>query len=275
MMAAARSTRRPQGLREVPTDLPGGDRVYLDVQVVPLLGTGPDLAGFSVLFHDVTRRRELQEQLERSNAELEAAHGELQTAHEELETTNEELQSTNEELETMNEELQSTNDELQTINDELRDRTTELDSSNAFLEAVLTSLSAGILVVNRDMRVQVWNSQAENLWGLRREEAVGEHLLNLDIGLPSDQLRPFIRQVLTDGGRRETEISAINRRGREVVVRVTFTPLTDGGDINAVMLAMGAEDRLPGDGQIRPVAPDGDPSELNQGAPVAKPDRSH
>ena len=140
---------------------------------------------------------------------------------EELETTNEELQSTNEELETMNEELQSTNDELQTINDALRERSLDLDEVNEFFESVLTSVRVGIVVVDREMRVKAWNRGAEDLWGVRREEAEGRHLLNLDIGLPLTDLRPAVRDALADAEyHTELELDAINRRGRATVVRL-------------------------------------------------------
>src|SRR6185503_9803794 len=130
--------------------------------------------------------------------ELETTNEELQSTVEELETTNEELQSTNEELETMNEELQSTNDELQSINEQLRESSMRLDSVNEFLDAILTSLQAGVVVVNNDLLAREWNDRAEDLWGVRRDEAVGQHFLNLDIGLPTDELRPLIRHALSD-----------------------------------------------------------------------------
>lgn len=137
----------------------------------------------------------------------------------------------------MNEELQSTNDELQNINDQLRDSTTRLDDTNAFLEAILTSLRAGVMVLNHELQVQVWNRRAEDLWGLRSEEALGKHFLNLDIGLPVDQLRPLVRHALAAGAEpRETRLSAVNRRGRAISVRIACTPLvgaqeTPGGVI--------------------------------------------
>jgi len=179
----------------------------------------------------------LNEELQSTNEELETTNEELQSTVEELETTNEELQSTNEELETMNEELHSTNDELQNINEQLRERTAELDSANAFLEAILTGLQAGVAVINRDLQVQIWNRRAEDLWGLRREEAVGQHFLNLDIGLPTDQLRPVIRRALNDNMQpTEVKLEAINRRGRSTVVRVVCTPLVGlDGAIGAIL----------------------------------------
>ena len=238
-----------------------GDQTYLNVQINPLVHADGSLLGVALSFHDVTTSRRLQHDLEIAHHELEAAYEELQSTNEELETTNEELQSTveelettneelqstNEELETMNEELQSTNDELQNINDRLQDSTTKLDDANAFLEAVLTSLRAGVAVVNRDLQVTVWNAPAENLWGVRRSEAVGQHLLNLDIGLPVDRLRPLLRQVLADGHAQEVTLPAVNRRGRSIVVRVTYSPLTTTESDTPVgaILVMESDDEKP------------------------------
>jgi two-component system CheB/CheR fusion protein len=95
---------------------------------------------------------------------------------------------------------------------------------------VLTSLRAGVVVVNRDLQVQVWNRRAENLWGMRREEAMGQHFLNLDIGLPVDRIRPLLRQALNDGADpHELQVPAVNRRGRAVSVRVICTALHPAG----------------------------------------------
>ncbi|GAB3878788.1 hypothetical protein GCM10029964_029990 [Kibdelosporangium lantanae] len=159
---------------------------------------------------------------------------------EELETTNEELQSTNEELETMNEELQSTNDELQAINDTLRDRSAELDDVNAFLESILTSVRFGVVVVNQEMRVLVWNRGAEDLWGLRRDEAVGEHLLNLDIGLPVGELRPSVRAAMVQPSYEQVHsLDAVNRKGRRTTIKVVVGALRGpGGQVNGAILTM-------------------------------------
>src|SRR5262245_65322792 len=96
----------------------------------------------------------------------------------------------------MNEELQSTNEELQTVNEELRERTDELNQVNAFFESVLGSLRAAAVVVNEQLNVLMWNSRAEDLWGLRADEAQGKSVLNLDIGLPVSELRGALRACL-------------------------------------------------------------------------------
>ena len=145
---------------------------------------------------------------------------------EELETTNEELQSTNEELETMNEEMQSTNEELQTINDELGERTTELNQLNAFLESIWAGLGGAVAVLDPDLRVLVWNHGSEDLWGVRQDEVQGQHFLNLDIGLPVDQVHPALRRAMTaENGSHSTVVQATNRRGKSIRCRVTCSPL--------------------------------------------------
>jgi two-component system, chemotaxis family, CheB/CheR fusion protein len=225
-----------------------GETVQLDVSIVPVLDADGTPLGTKVLFGDASRYRQLQdelqqskqaletayEELQSSNEELETTNEELQSSNEELETTNEELQSTNEELETMNEELQSTNEELETINSELRQRTDELNSTNAFLASILSGLRAGVVVIDRDLQILVWNERAEDLWGLRTDEVQGRHLLNLDIGLPVGELRQPVRRVLAGESRQQQlTLDATNRRGRAIRCTVTCTPL-DGSSSEPV-----------------------------------------
>ena len=242
-----------------------GDARQLDVTVAPLLSGDNVAIGAGITFEDVTRyaalqtelegnRRDLElayEELQSTIDELETTNEELQSANEELQTTNEELQSTNEELETMNEELQSTNEELETINDELRERTSELNQVNEFLEAILTSIGLGVAVLDPQQRVQIWNRRAEDLWGMRADEAIDHHFLSLDIGLPSEQLAPALRAVLSGASEREqAELEAINRRGRPIVCTATVLRLqspgaTDGKGVRGAIVMM--EDRPPAD----------------------------
>jgi two-component system CheB/CheR fusion protein len=239
-LSTVRDNRTSIWLRDVEWHRSPNERLVLDIQLVALTDARSRLHGVAIIFNDVSRFRQLQDELEASNRQLETAYEELQSTNEELETTNEELQSTveelettneelqstNEELETMNEELQSMNDELQATNEELRDRTSEISTLNQFMESILGSLGTAVIVVSREMLVQVWNRQAEELWGLREGETVGQHFLNLDSGLPTEQVRPMIREVISGGSpTSEQRIHAINRRGRGVELRITATPL--------------------------------------------------
>jgi two-component system CheB/CheR fusion protein len=228
--------------------------MWFDIHVNPLLDTENGLLGVSIVFFDVTSTRALldkvvqtnralevaYEELQSTNEELETTNEELQSTVEELETTNEELQSTNEELETMNEELQSTNDELHTINDALRERSVELDDARNFLDSLIGSVHLGMVVVDREMRVVVWNHGCEELWGLRADEATGSALTALDIGLPIESVRPLIGTAFVDPDSfGETVVDAVNRRGRPTRVRVTCATFrTTEGSVGGALLLM-------------------------------------
>ncbi|MFI6044662.1 CheR family methyltransferase [Nocardia sp. NPDC051321] len=229
----------------------GPDEVqYFEVHVQPLWGgDGADI-GVVVTFVDTTvptrlslevkaKREELEaayEELQSTNEELETTNEELQSSIEELETTNEELQSTNEELETTNEELQSGNEELETMNEEMRIRTDELNETRTFLEGVLSSVAAGVVVLDNQLRVRSWNRGAEEMWGLRSDEVQQQVFFALDFGLPTQQLHESIQRCLKTGRRdRPVEILAVNRIGRSIICAVTCSPL-DGSPDGVVLL---------------------------------------
>jgi two-component system CheB/CheR fusion protein len=206
---------------------PQGAATHWNIRVAPL-PDGGDVIGVHIVFQDVTSEQALRGQLARAHhdlstayeevqsasEELETTNEELQSAVEELETTNEELQSTNEELETMNEELQSTNEELQALNDELRERTMQVDDSNGFLQSILEGLDMAVVVVDGDYRVQMWNSGAEQLTGLRAFEAEGLLLLDVGLGLPVDEMHSALRAVISgESARGEVVAEVANRFG--------------------------------------------------------------
>jgi len=249
--------RRPVEARDVERRTPNGDIQYFDVNVGLLVDRDGSLLGASIAFTDVTGYNRVNRELERSkqelettseelqatNEELETTNEELQSTVEELETTNEELQSSNEELETMNEELESTNTELETINTELQQRGTQLDHINLFMEQILANVRTGVAVLDKDLRVQLWNQQAEELWGVRASETVGHPLLSLDIGLPVGELvAPINEAIKNTNGFREVTVKATNRRGRRFMCRVQCSAMAsvDGGG-GAILLMEEAE----------------------------------
>ena len=238
-----------------------GETLFLEPTLLPL-GQNEQLAGVKVVFRDVTQYRQLQDDLKRSHQEVETAYEELQSTNEELETTNEELQSTVEELETTNEELQSTNEELETMNEELqstneelnsvvtelRERGDELNRANTFLESMVKSFGQAVIVLDRELRVQAWNARAFELWGLRVEEVAGRDIMNVDFGLPMEQLVQVVRECLDyDVRQREMTVSALTRRGRTASVKVTCSTLALGpGRGRGVILLMTEEPRSEG-----------------------------
>lgn len=250
----AKVERRSARIQDVKWQRPGAETVWFEIHVNPLVDAENGLLGVSIVFFDVTATRALLDKVVQTNRQLEAAYEELQSTNEELETTNEELQSTveelettneelqstNEELETMNEELQSTNDELHTINDMLRERSLELDEAKHFQDSLIDSVRMGMVVVDREMKVILWNRGCEELWGLRSDETIGTGLTNLDIGLPLDAVRPLIGNAFVDPeSSGEVVVEAVNRRGRPAKVRITCTSFRSSeGTVGGALLLM-------------------------------------
>ena len=228
---------------------------HISVDLVPLMDARAHVSGILASYSDVSRLRKMEEdlyatsqeletaleELQSTNVELETTNQELQSTNEELETTNQELQSTNEELEMMNEELESTNDELQAVNDDAGRRSTDLDASQVFLESVLSGLSSAVVVIDAQHVITMWNRAAEDLWGLRAAEVIGEGLDNLDIGLPLGDLMPSVTRVLSgESPREQVTLPATNRRGRPITAAVSIAPLgTSAAVVGAVLLMDG------------------------------------
>ncbi|MGD6751553.1 CheR family methyltransferase [Streptomyces sp. BH105] len=228
----------------------GEDVQFFDIVVQPLVGAGGMPTATHISFTDVTVATQLKsevkrvredletayEELQSTNEELETTNEELQSSIEELETTNEELQSTNEELETTNEELQSGNEELETMNEEMRIRSDELDETRAFLEGVLASIAAAIVVLDKDLKVKSWNRGASDLWGLRQDETVDEPFFDLDFGLPTRPLREVVEECVRTRSRgNPVVIAAVNRLGRSINCTVNCSPF-DGHRGGVVLL---------------------------------------
>ena len=244
--------RRPVWLPAVEFPTQGAMKVF-DIFVAPLIDDDGSVVGTSTTFVDVTSMSQLRSDLERSKQDVETAYEELQSSNEELETTNEELQSTveelettneelqssNEELETMNEELESTNAELQSINIDLRLRTEDVDRLNTFLRAITGNIALGAVVVDADLKIQVWNERAADLWGLRSDEVIGQALYDLDIGLPVKSLRGIVRSVLKGKTNHDTvEVDAMTRRGRRIRCRLLVHSLADGERTTGAVVVM-------------------------------------
>jgi two-component system CheB/CheR fusion protein len=96
----------------------------------------------------------------------------------------------------------------------------------------MANLQMGVAVLDKDLRVQLWNRRAEDLWGIRSEEAIGQPLLALDIGLPMGDLAQPLRETARgQNGHVDLKIGATNRRGRRFTCRVQATVMSaaEGG----------------------------------------------
>src|SRR5262249_47697611 len=131
------------------------------------------------------------------------------------------------------------NEELETINTEVRERSVELDQVNAFLESIVGSLDFGIVVLNQQFGIRIWNHNVEEMWGLRADEVIGDHFLGLDIGLPVEAIAQPIRDCLTGTAEHQVIVlEAVNRRGRQVRCEVAISPLLGTNGTQGVILRM-------------------------------------
>jgi two-component system CheB/CheR fusion protein len=209
----AYSERRTVVVRGLERVFPDGHLQYLDVEVKPLVGPEESLVGAAVSFLDVTSNHRLRFDLQRSR--------------EDLETTYEELRSSNEELETTNEEL--------------RTRVAEIDILNERFQSLLGSIQSAVVALDRELLVEVWNHQAEELWGLRAGEVEGKPLATLDSGLPAEELQNVIRSCLDGASEREViEVDGVTRRGRPTRFHVVCTPVAGSSPPTGVVLVVEA-----------------------------------
>jgi two-component system CheB/CheR fusion protein len=115
----------------------------------------------------------------------------------------------------------------------------DLDKANDYLESILKGIHRGVVVVDRDFVVRLWNPWAEDLWGLRRNEVEGQHFANLDIGLPVAEVLPHIRRALEDeGGEAQLVVAARNRRGYDFDCQIICTTLRGANENTGVILVM-------------------------------------
>lgn len=120
------------------------------------------------------------------------------------------------------------------MNDELRHRTLEVGEMNEFLETILGTVGLAVVALDPRQEIRIWNGQARDMWGLTPEEAEGQHLMSLDIGLPVEALRSQLRSVLSGASAREqVRVEATNRRGRSFQCLVTMLPFSGASEDGA------------------------------------------
>jgi len=238
-----------------------GEKRFLDMTLVPLIDPDGGMRGVIIITSDVTGDKRLRDDLKKSNEdlqtsnqklettneelisaneELETTTEELQSTAEELETSNAELQSTNEELETTNEELRSTNEELETTNEELKDRTEQLDLINMYNKAIIQSMEQSLFVLNKNGIITTWNPAAEEMFGVKEEDAIGNSFFNFKTEncIKTDKLIQIIRQVI--GNKKhyhEKNFECLTSSDEKRLLELTIVPLIEiTGEIIGTMV---------------------------------------
>jgi two-component system nitrogen regulation sensor histidine kinase NtrY len=103
----------------------------------------------------------------------------------------------------------------------------QLDSRRAFIEAVLSGVTAGVVSVDRNRHIRLINSSAEALLKTAKEKAVGQPLARLapelDAQLDSDE-REGIVQLASAGEPRTLAVKRVKVEGGHVL---TFDDITE------------------------------------------------
>ena len=146
-----------------------------------------------------------------------AANEELQASNEEVQSANEELQSINEELETSKEELESANEELTTVNDEMSSRNAELSRLNSDLTNFQTSARQTIVVLDRDLAIRRFSSQAEKQFNLNIGD-IGRPISHVRHDLDVRDLDTLVARVIDAVQEEEREVQ--DASGRWFLLRV-------------------------------------------------------
>jgi two-component system, chemotaxis family, CheB/CheR fusion protein len=223
-----------------------GLSTFLNIEVVPMSGSGTRERWFVLLFEDSrvpvqevgsppskragkrsknTRVSQIEQELAATREHLqtlieeqESVNEELRSANEEIQSSNEELQSTNEELETAKEELQSTNEELITLNEELKSGNVELSELNNDLTNLLRSVNIPIVMVDRNLRIRRFTPVAQRTLKLITAD-VGRAITDLRADVEIPQLEELVHEVMETLSSKEIEIQDRNEHWYRLQIR--------------------------------------------------------
>ncbi len=107
-----------------------------------------------------------------------------------------------------------------------------LSRIRGFMNNILDSMPSALISVDEFFRIQHWNSAAETLTGISRDDALGLTLKQVFPGL--NEIKPIVRKVMTADGpdiitREET------REGQKIRQEITIFPISGSDEKGAVL----------------------------------------
>ncbi|HUI42454.1 MAG TPA: ATP-binding protein [Terriglobia bacterium] len=112
-----------------------------------------------------------------------------------------------------------------------------------FSESIIESISAGVLSLDLEGRIESWNSAMEKLYGLERSAAVGRRLGEV---FPAELLAELPASSGVPEGHSLYKFRLGTAAGRELVVNISVTPLVDlaGKVIGSLLILNDLTDRV-------------------------------
>ena len=133
-------------------------------------------------------------------------------------------------LKEMKRNLEETNLSLSTTYEELRRRT-------QFIEAILTNISTGVIVIDRHSRIAMINKVAERMVGIKTDKVLGKPYKEVIREEHFEVVRALSREVGESAGRQVERQVDLAVGGKKISLRVSVTALHDdsGGYMGLVV----------------------------------------
>ncbi len=120
-------------------------------------------------------------------------------------------------------------------------RAKELAKLKEFNENIIESINVGVLVINLSGRITNWNGALENIYGLRREQAIGERIGEVfEPGIPRT-----LREIMNVGDLQAGQPANIYKfrtksfDGRDLILNISLAPLQGrNGEFEGTLVAI-------------------------------------
>jgi len=112
-----------------------------------------------------------------------------------------------------------------------------LAAEKEFLSLILSSLTEGVIVTNKENRIILMNAMAEELTGFKKEKAIGKPFE--DIFIPETQAYKDIFKTAIRNGRAEClyqEMVLKSKNGKKYIIELTIAPLNKDNQTSGIIV---------------------------------------
>jgi PAS domain S-box-containing protein len=99
--------------------------------------------------------------------------------------------------------------------------------NSQFFQAILDSISEGVMTLDKDWRIASWNRAAEKITGFRKEEVLGQQCMKLFRTALCREHCPVDRALSCGHPYQDVEVAIRNKRNQVVQLLVNAAPLYD------------------------------------------------
>jgi PAS domain S-box-containing protein len=127
----------------------------------------------------------------------------------------------------LEEKFEDLNLKLERTNRELRQSLVEKEKISNYLKNILESLTSGVVAVNLDEEITLFNQAAENILGFKTDEVLGrKYGMILGQGVSQEMTLPFTLESRKSHVNEEKEV--LTKQGKKIPLGFSTSLLTDG-----------------------------------------------